>query len=61
MIPSNWTSGNATKGYLPVDLNSPEYRLTSREGHLRGATPDSACDWRFGRVVDGRHVVDPTS
>jgi hypothetical protein len=55
----NWTGGNATKGYLPVDLNAPGYRLTSREGFFtaRQLIPREA--WRFGRVVDGRHVADP--
>ena len=28
----NWTGGNATKGYLPVDVNAADYRLTAREG-----------------------------
>jgi hypothetical protein len=54
----NWTGGNSTKGYDPIDLDSPDYRLTAREGHFsaRGLIPRA--DWQFGRLVDGRHVQD---
>ena len=55
----NWTGGNATKGYLPVDLNAPHYRLTSREGFFTARRLIPREDWRFGRVVDGRFVADP--
>jgi Alpha/beta hydrolase domain len=55
----NWTGGNATKGYLPVDLNAPDYRLTSREGMFAARRLIPRADWQFGRVVDGRHVADP--
>ena len=55
----NWTGGNATKGYVPVDLNAPDYRLTSREGFFTARSLIPREDWQFGRVVDGRHVADP--
>jgi hypothetical protein len=55
----NWTGGNATKGYVPVDLNAPDYRLTSRVGHFAARRLIPRADWQFGRVVDGRHVADP--
>ena len=55
----NWTGGNATQGYLPVDLNAPDYRLTSREGFFAARRLIPREDWQFGRVVDGRHVADP--
>jgi hypothetical protein len=55
----NWTSGNATKGYLPVDVNSREYRLTAREGMFAARQLIPRDDWQFGRVVNGSHVADP--
>ena len=55
----NWTGGNATKGYAPVDLNASDYRLTSREGLFAGRRLIPRADWQFGRTVDGRHVADP--
>ena len=55
----NWTGGNATKGYVPVDLNAPDYRLTSREGLFSARRLIPRADWQFGRNVDGRHVADP--
>jgi hypothetical protein len=55
----NWTGGNATKGYPPVDLNAPDYRLTSREGMFAARRLIPRSDWQFGRIVDGRHVADP--
>ncbi len=55
----NWTGGNATRGYVPVDLNAPDYRLTSREGLFAARRLIPRADWQFGRVVDGRHVADP--
>ena len=55
----NWTGGNATKGYLPVDLNAADYRLTAREGMFSARQLIPRADWQFGRVVDGRHVADP--
>ena len=55
----NWTGGNATKGYVPVDLNARDYRLTSRKGFFTARSLIPRADWQFGRVVDGRHVADP--
>ncbi|MGE0359504.1 MAG: alpha/beta hydrolase domain-containing protein [Vicinamibacterales bacterium] len=55
----NWTGGNATKGYLPIDLDSPEYRLTAREGMFAARRLLPRPSWRFGRTVDGRFVADP--
>jgi hypothetical protein len=55
----NWTGGNATRGYVPVDLNAPDYRLTSREGMFASRRLIPRSDWQFGRVVNGRHVPDP--
>ncbi len=54
-----WTGGNSTKGYVPVDLNSAEYRLTARVGHFAARRLIPRADWQFGRLVDGRHVADP--
>ena len=54
----NWTGGNTTQGYLPVDLNATDYRLTSREGQFTARRLIARQDWQFGRVVDGRHVAD---
>ena len=56
----NWTGGNATKGYAPVDVSAPDYRLTSREGLFAARRLIPRADWQFGRIVDGRHVADPT-
>ena len=55
----NWTGGNATKGYLPVDVNARDYRLTSREGFFSARRLIPRDDWQFGRVVNGAHVADP--
>jgi Alpha/beta hydrolase domain len=55
----NWTGGNATRGYIPVNLDAPAYRLTSREGMFAARRLIPREDWQFGRVVDGRHVADP--
>ena len=54
-----WMDGNATRGYLPVDLDAADYRLTSREGFFTARTLIPREDWRFGRIVDGRHVPEP--
>jgi hypothetical protein len=54
----NWTGGNATKGYLPVDVENPDYRLTAREGMFAARRLIPRADWKFGRLVDGRHVAD---
>src|SRR5262245_47816785 len=40
-----WTSGNATRGYVPVDLNAPDYRLTSREGFFTARSLIPREDW----------------
>jgi hypothetical protein len=55
----NWTGGNATRGYIPVNLDAPDYRLTSREGMFAARRLIPREDWQFGRVVDGRRVADP--
>lgn len=55
----NWTGGNATKGYLPVDLNASDNRLTARAGMFAARQLIPRADWQFGRMVDGRHVADP--
>ncbi|MGD9906355.1 MAG: alpha/beta hydrolase domain-containing protein, partial [Vicinamibacterales bacterium] len=54
-----WTGGNTTKGYLPIDLDDPEYRLTAREGMFAARRLVPRDRWRFGRDVDGRFVADP--
>ena len=54
----NWTGGNTTQGYAPVDLNAPDYRLTSREGQFAARRLIARGDWQFGRNVDGRYVAD---
>jgi hypothetical protein len=55
----NWTGGNATRGYVPVKLDAPEYRLTAREGFFSARRLIPRADWQFGRVVESRHVADP--
>jgi hypothetical protein len=55
----NWMSGNATRGYLPVDVNGRDYRLTAREGLFAARQLIPRDDWQFGRVVNGAHVADP--
>ncbi len=55
----NWTAGTTTKGYLPIDPGSAEYRLTVREGMFSARRLIPRADWQFGRTVDGRHVPDP--
>jgi hypothetical protein len=55
----NWTSGNATKGYLPVDVNARDYRLTAREGLFAARKLVPRDDWQFGRFVNGAHVAAP--
>ena len=55
----NWTAGNATKGYLPVDVNDPGYRLTAREGMFAARRLVPRDRWRFGRTVDGKFVAQP--
>ena len=37
-----WTAGNVTQAYPPVDLNAPDYRLTSREGLFHCTASDTA-------------------
>ena len=54
-----WMSGNATRGYLPIDLNAREYRLTSREGLFAARRLIPREDWQFGKIVDGQLVSDP--
>jgi Alpha/beta hydrolase domain len=54
-----WTGGNATKGYAPVDLDAPDYRLTSREGFFSARHLIPREDWQFGRRVEGRLRPDP--
>lgn len=53
-----WTSGNATR-YLPADVNSQEYRLTSREGMFSSRRLLPRADWQFGKLVEGKVVPDP--
>ncbi len=53
-----WTSGNATR-YLPADVSSPEYRLTSREGMFAPRRLLPRADWQFGKMADGK--VEPNS
>jgi len=54
----NWTGGNATKGYLPVALDSSDDRLTARAGMFAARQLIPRADWRFGRMIDGRYVAD---
>lgn len=54
-----WTGGNATKGYLPVDAGAAANRLTSREGLFAGRRLIPHADWQFGKMVDGKLVPDP--
>ena len=55
----NWTGGNATRGYIPLDVNAPGDRLTSREGMFASRHLIPREDWRFGRMVAGRFAPDP--
>jgi hypothetical protein len=53
-----WTASYVTPAYAPVDLDSPDYRLTSREGLFSSRRLIPREDWRFGHTVDGQFVVD---
>ena len=55
-----WTSGNTTKGYLPVDPAAAHHRLTAREGLFAARRLIARGDWSFGKMVDGKLVPDPT-
>jgi hypothetical protein len=54
-----YVTGYNTAAYPPINLNSPENRLTVREGIIssRGLLPRD--EWQFGRMVDGKFVADP--
>ena len=54
-----WTGGNSTRGYLPVELDALDYRLTVREGMFAARQLIPRADWQFGRMLNGRHVKDP--
>lgn len=64
-IPSNfvpafeYVSGNNTHAYPPLDLNSPAYRLTEREGMVGPQRLIPRGDWQFAKVVEGKPVADP--
>jgi hypothetical protein len=53
-----WTASYVTPAYPPVDLDAPDYRLTSREGLFSSRRLIPREDWRFGHNVDGQFVVD---
>ncbi|HEX9724425.1 MAG TPA: alpha/beta hydrolase domain-containing protein [Vicinamibacteria bacterium] len=54
-----YTSGNMTPAYPPIDLNASHYRLTSRQGVFASRRLIPREDWQFGRMVDGKLVSDP--
>jgi len=53
-----WTGGNATR-YLPVDVDSPDYRLTAREGLFAARKLIARADWQFGRMEAGKVIPNP--
>jgi hypothetical protein len=53
-----WTGGNATR-YLPLDVDAPDNRLTSREGLFAARRLIARSDWSFGKMVDGQLAPDP--
>ena len=55
-----WTAiSYVTPAYPPVDLEAPDYRLTSREGLFTGRRLIPREDWQFGHLVEGQFVADP--
>lgn len=54
-----YTGGNNTPAYPPIDLEASHYRLTAREGIFAARRLVPREDWQFGRMVDGRVVADP--
>lgn len=53
-----WTGGNATR-YLPLDVNSPDYRLTAREGLFAPRRLIARSDWQFGKREGGTLTQNP--
>ena len=54
-----YTGGNNTPAYPPVDLEAAHYRLTAREGIFAARRLIPRANWQFGRMVNGRVVSDP--
>ena len=54
-----YVTGYNTRAYPPLDVNSPAYRLTEREGMMGVIHLIPREDWQFAKVVDGKVVSDP--
>ncbi len=56
-----YVTGYNTAAYRPLDLKSPQYRLTVREGMFAPQRLIPREDWQFARVENGKPVEDPAS
>jgi hypothetical protein len=54
-----FTSGNNTRAYPPLDPKDRSYRLTEREGWVAAPRLIPREDWQFGRMQNGQVVYDP--
>jgi alpha/beta hydrolase family protein len=55
------TASYNTRAYPPLDLASPQYRLTVREGMVGPMRLIPREEWQFGRFEGGKVVPDPNS
>jgi hypothetical protein len=53
-----FTGGNNTRAYPPLDPQDPNYRLTVREGWVAAQRLIPRADWQFGRMENGQVVFD---
>jgi hypothetical protein len=53
------SNGYNTRAYPPLDLNSPQYRLTEREGIYAPVRLIPRDEWQFARLENGKPVPDP--
>jgi hypothetical protein len=53
------SNGYNTRAYPPLDLNSPQYRLTEREGIYAPVRLVPRDEWQFARLENGKPVADP--
>lgn len=56
-----FVTGYNTSAYAPLDLNSPQYRLTVREGIFAPQRLIPRDQWQFAREENGTAVPDRTS
>ena len=55
----DYTSGDNTSLYPPLDPKDPAYRLTVREGWVAMQHLIPRGDWQFGRMENGQVAFDP--